>query len=228
MLDLLETFEQGAPRQALTHNLRFWEFYDRLVAPHRDPWAAFVLPLGRSHLIDGLAVFSGDRLAGVLRDEEATAFGWFLPEPFTPSVFTLPPPAGGSGERGDAGPGETVAFRLKQVRTALRIVSTEPKRLVAGLRAAVFVIEGLPVTERRPPDPELWQARVEQVIVGAAARLFDRLRAWRADPLGLSEPFRRRDPRLVERWRDDLPLLEVEVQPRLLLRLGMRGRAVGP
>lgn len=232
VMDVLETFERGAPRQVLTHNLRFWQFYDRLVAPHRDPWCAYVVPLAQSHLMDGLAVFSGDRLAGVLRDEEATAFGWFLPEPFTPHVFVLPPegpgPGGAGGPLGLRPAGETVALRLKLVRTTVSVASPDPKRLAARVRADVFVVEGLPVTEGRTADVRAWEAQAAAAVAGMVDSMWDQLKAWRADPLGFSETFRRRDPRLVDAWREELGRVELDVTADLVFRLGLRGRTGGP
>ncbi len=223
VLDLQDAFEQVEPRQALTHNLRFWRFYDYLVAPHRDPWCAYVAALERNHLIEAVAVFSGDRLAGLLRDEEAAAFGLFLPGAFMSNVFVARP----GPDAGEPGPGDSVAIRLKSVRKAVRVTSVAPRRLAINLRAEAIVTEGLPVTESPRAEAEIWQAKVTRAMEESVRRLVDRLRDWRADPLGFAETFRRIDPRLAEGWHDGWPDLEVDVTVELLFRTGLRGRGIG-
>jgi hypothetical protein len=188
-----------------------WRFLARTTAAGEAAWAPVFAPTAAGFRAAGTALFAGDRMTGLVSQEETGALGWLLK-------------SGGFGDLvlpGVTGPdGEPVALRVRARTLRAAAVDATRARLRLDLLAEVSLGWRLLLQSRSPAALEAEAARQATRDVRA---VLDRLQAAGSDVLGLGEVLRERDPAAVRDWPRSFRRMRIALQVRVRIVTGGRG-----
>lgn len=189
-----------------TYFIPIWEFHQRLIHESKDPYAPLIA-IDRKvsrYILSGLAVFSGNRLAGKLSERETQAFGMLV------SLMR----SGHMAFRLSSG--ETVTLRNVQAKTRIKVVRNQvmPEFIVrTRIRGSISEWTG---GQRLIRQPEL---RYLQLVVARSVhrdlvRVIRKLQEYNADVINFGEQLRVQDNRFWKKadWRRIYPRVPVVVR----------------
>lgn len=162
-----------------------WQFKARLDNPGIEPHLGGVSPDRNGLVINDLAIFTGDRLAGWLGPERTRAFRW-----------TLGRNGGYTMVRDPAIPGRLSTINVRSMRTKLGVSPGSPDRLLMALDISVETVDAaLTSAQDRPAYLAHLAAATRRQVFREVSRTVSYIQRVGSDVWGYGELMRRRNER---------------------------------
>lgn len=203
---------QTAEKYNWTYFIPIWEFHQKMIHESKDAYASLIAidPRERRYIQAGLAVFSGERMAGKLTPEEAQGFG-ILANLMKVGQMSFPLPNG-----------EKVTLRNVEAKTRISVAvdSGQPKFRVRTRIKASFTEWTEHKMKVDQEDIRYLQSSMGRILQGELRSVIMKLQSYNADVIDFGEQFRVQHQGLWKRtnWREVYPKapFSVEVKVRLL------------